>query len=295
MAGKFVVKKGSTGKFRFNLVATNGQVVATSEAYESKASAMTGIRAVKSLAADAVLDDQTVPAAAAGKVAAAPRKAAAAGGKPAGGACGYSSNVGLFGGPAERRGCGQTIPPGDAGSASPSVELPAGGSTLAVTATDSDGALAQYGPAIILGGRSPDGTSSPPSGAILVSTKGKSSVTSSASLKNVATGPFTADAVRSTCSTSRSGLKASTAITRGVVVTATDAKGNPKSSKAVPAKPSVNHSITGKVSNGDKFKIVLNEQKKSRDGTITVVAVHLYLLGPIAKGDVVVAESHCRV
>jgi uncharacterized protein len=43
MAAKFVLKKGSTGKFRFNLVATNGQVIATSEAYESKASAIKGI------------------------------------------------------------------------------------------------------------------------------------------------------------------------------------------------------------------------------------------------------------
>ena len=43
MAAKFVLKKGSTGKFRFNLVATNGQVIATSEAYESKASAINGI------------------------------------------------------------------------------------------------------------------------------------------------------------------------------------------------------------------------------------------------------------
>jgi uncharacterized protein YegP (UPF0339 family) len=33
MAAKFVLKKGSTGKFRFNLVATNRQVIATSEAY----------------------------------------------------------------------------------------------------------------------------------------------------------------------------------------------------------------------------------------------------------------------
>lgn len=59
MPGKFVVKKGSTGKFRFNLLSTNGQVVATSEAYSSKASAMGGIRSVKSLAADAVIEDQT--------------------------------------------------------------------------------------------------------------------------------------------------------------------------------------------------------------------------------------------
>ena len=57
--GKFVVKKGTTGKFRFNLLSTNGKVVATSEAYNSKASAMGGIRAVKSLAADAAVEDQT--------------------------------------------------------------------------------------------------------------------------------------------------------------------------------------------------------------------------------------------
>jgi uncharacterized protein YegP (UPF0339 family) len=36
MAAKFVLKKGSTGKFRFNLVAINGQVIATSVAYERK-------------------------------------------------------------------------------------------------------------------------------------------------------------------------------------------------------------------------------------------------------------------
>jgi uncharacterized protein len=31
MAGKFVLTKGSTGKYHFNLVAGNGQVIATSE------------------------------------------------------------------------------------------------------------------------------------------------------------------------------------------------------------------------------------------------------------------------
>jgi uncharacterized protein YegP (UPF0339 family) len=59
--GKFVIKKGSTGKFRFNLVSTNGQIVATSEAYETKASAQAGIRSVKKLAADAVIEDTTTP------------------------------------------------------------------------------------------------------------------------------------------------------------------------------------------------------------------------------------------
>ncbi|MET0227982.1 MAG: YegP family protein [Actinomycetes bacterium] len=59
MAAKFVRKKGSTGKFSFSLVATNGQVIATSEAYESKASAVNGIESVKRNAADAAIDDQT--------------------------------------------------------------------------------------------------------------------------------------------------------------------------------------------------------------------------------------------
>lgn len=75
MPGKFVVKKGSTGKFRFSLVSTNGQVVATSEAYNSKASAMNGIKAVRNLAPDADVEDQTTRAWAAGEE---ERKAAAA-------------------------------------------------------------------------------------------------------------------------------------------------------------------------------------------------------------------------
>ena len=75
MPGKFVIKKGSTGKFRFSLVSTNGQIVATSEAYNSKASAMNGIKSVQKLAADAAIEDQTTKEWAAGEEA---RKAAAA-------------------------------------------------------------------------------------------------------------------------------------------------------------------------------------------------------------------------
>ena len=75
MPGKFVVKKGTTGKFRFSLLSTNGQIVATSEAYNSKTSAMNGVKSVRSLAADATLEDQTTKEWAAGADA---RKAAAA-------------------------------------------------------------------------------------------------------------------------------------------------------------------------------------------------------------------------
>lgn len=79
-AAKFVVKKGTTGKFRFSLVSTNGQIVATSESYNSKASAMGGIRSVQKLAATAEVEDQTTAAFAkaqeAAKAATATRKAA---------------------------------------------------------------------------------------------------------------------------------------------------------------------------------------------------------------------------
>jgi uncharacterized protein len=59
VAAKFVLKKGSTGKFHFNLVAGNGQVIATSETYESKAAALNGIESVQKNAPVAQLDDQT--------------------------------------------------------------------------------------------------------------------------------------------------------------------------------------------------------------------------------------------
>jgi hypothetical protein len=213
-----------------------------------------------------------------------------------GGACGYYTKVGLFGGPPELRGCGQTIPPGDEKSASPSVTLPPGGSGTAITAEDPDGAVAVYGPAVIFGGKPIQDANAPlpPSGPMAVSTKGKTSVTSTASVKDVGPGPFTADAVRSTCTSSASGAKGSTTISKGRVVTATDADGNPTKVESVPSRPEPNFTLKGKIPTGDKFKAVFNEQKVKRDGSITVNAVHLYLLGPTAVGDVVIAQSYAK-
>jgi uncharacterized protein len=56
---KFVVKKSSNGQFRFNLVASNGQVVATSESYRRKDSAMSTIASIQQNAAAATIDDET--------------------------------------------------------------------------------------------------------------------------------------------------------------------------------------------------------------------------------------------
>jgi uncharacterized protein YegP (UPF0339 family) len=59
MAGTFELYKDKAGKFRFRLKASNGQVIVSGEAYESKASAMNGIASVQKSAADARVDDQT--------------------------------------------------------------------------------------------------------------------------------------------------------------------------------------------------------------------------------------------
>ena len=56
---KFVVSKGSNGQFRFNLVASNGQVVATSETYQRKDSALNTIASIQKNAVSATVEDQT--------------------------------------------------------------------------------------------------------------------------------------------------------------------------------------------------------------------------------------------
>jgi uncharacterized protein YegP (UPF0339 family) len=83
MPGKFVVKKGPTGKFRFSLVSTNGQVVASSQAYETKRAAMAGVASVQKLAAGATVVDTTVAAAAPAKSAPKPAARKPAARKPA--------------------------------------------------------------------------------------------------------------------------------------------------------------------------------------------------------------------
>ena len=47
------------GKFRFRLKAGNGQIIASSEAYESKAAAQNGIKSVRTNAPTGRIDDQT--------------------------------------------------------------------------------------------------------------------------------------------------------------------------------------------------------------------------------------------
>ena len=56
---KFVVRAVPSG-VKFDLKATNGQVIATSEVYDTKAACLNGVESVKKNAAAAKIEDQTV-------------------------------------------------------------------------------------------------------------------------------------------------------------------------------------------------------------------------------------------
>lgn len=58
MAGKFVINKAKNGQFYFNLVASNGEIILTSEMYKAKSSCTNGIESVKKNAGDDKLFDR---------------------------------------------------------------------------------------------------------------------------------------------------------------------------------------------------------------------------------------------
>ncbi len=199
--------------------------------------------------------------------------AAAAGGGVAGGAFGYRTSVGLFGGAPATRG------------PAPTVTLPAQGSATPITATAAT-ATAQFGPAIIF-----------ESGKLDVSTQGTTSprsVTSSATVQNPGPPPFSATSAASTCTADASGVKGSATIVGGTVVTKTDGDSNPVTTANVPANPTPNFEIKGTLDVvGDSFRWVFNEQIVGSDGSITVNAAHEYLLGPVAVGELIIGQSRC--
>lgn len=57
--GKFLVKKTNTG-IKFDLKATNGQTIGTSEVFTTKAACLNSIASVQKNAPDAPIEDQTV-------------------------------------------------------------------------------------------------------------------------------------------------------------------------------------------------------------------------------------------
>ncbi len=59
MAGKIVITKNKKGQYHFNLMAQNGQVIASSETYPDKQSAMKGIASIVKNAPTAKIVDDT--------------------------------------------------------------------------------------------------------------------------------------------------------------------------------------------------------------------------------------------
>lgn len=57
MAAKFEIIKDHAGKFRFHLKAPNGEIIAASQGYETKASAERGVEAIKAHAPGANVED----------------------------------------------------------------------------------------------------------------------------------------------------------------------------------------------------------------------------------------------
>ena len=58
MAGKFEIFQDKSGGYRFNLLASNGQVVASGESYDTHAGAVQGTEAVQRAAAGAAVVDR---------------------------------------------------------------------------------------------------------------------------------------------------------------------------------------------------------------------------------------------
>ncbi len=56
---RFAKKKTPSGKFRFNLTASNGQIVGTSQSYASESGCGNGMKSVAECAPGAGMDDQT--------------------------------------------------------------------------------------------------------------------------------------------------------------------------------------------------------------------------------------------
>lgn len=171
--------------------------------------------------------------------------------------------------------------------------------TLASDASNSpaassvDEAEAQYGPGVLFR-----------SGPIKVTAKGalgssgyattSSSVTGHPN-ENERPGPFLYDGVKSRCSTSESGTDVSVTITNGFVQKHDPGTGEPMPDEPVPTNPAPGHTIEGTMEVGDDFRITFNEQVMSDDGSLTVYAAHLQLLGPTAVGDLFIAQSVCGI
>ncbi|MGH9152911.1 MAG: choice-of-anchor P family protein, partial [Acidimicrobiales bacterium] len=197
----------------------------------------------------------------------------------AGGAFGYHASVSFFGGAPVVRG------------PAPAVTLPVTGSSSPITQTVESGE-ARAGPAVLF-------LSGPITARTQGTTGAEGSVTSSVSITGATEDPpwpFRYEAIRSTCSASPAGTTGSTTITGGTLATSFDDEGEPAATEAIGTSPAPNTERSGTLDHiGDSFRVVFNEQVRAADGSLTVNAVRLSMLGPTAVGELVIGQSRCGV
>lgn len=171
----------------------------------------------------------------------------------------------------------------------PTVTLPAAGGDESASAPS---ASVVYGPANLF-----------TSGPLTVATEGTAgSVTSTATIENVNTSGqeiFTADNLASTCTASEGDVSGSSTITNGTLITNggdPDVEGD-ETVVEIPTDPDPNTAYEGTLAPAvnDNFRYVFNEQIENPDGSLTVNAVHGYLLGPTAVGDIIAGQVVCGV
>jgi hypothetical protein len=230
-------------------------------------------------------------------------------------ACGYWSNVSLFGGPYGSQGC----PPQSSGYATANSLSPAATWEYGVpkTVTDNNGAKATYGPAVMVSSPYDPNDNLTNTGQLSAKTSGTTTVSAQAKAIAVGPSPFwtqtpssappyaepaksasydgTIGFVRANCSASSSTTKSgSVKIKNGRVDVSTDADGSPTKTVVVPDPTPRNYRVDFTIDNvGDHGYIIFNERIKNADGSLTVNASHMYMQGPIALGEVIIGQVKC--
>ena len=235
-------------------------------------------------------------------------------------ACAYWVNVNIFGSGYSTQGCApQTNSGASANTLAPSLTLPAAGGML--SASDTDGAKSIYsGVATFFSSPYDPNDNLTNSGRLDVSVAGSASaVQATAKAETVGPSPFwtrspssaapyaepaksgssydgSTGFVESKCQGSGSTEVGTVTIKNGFVDTVTGTNGYPTQTVAVPNPTPVNHRINFVMHNeGDSGYIIFNERIANADGTLTVNAVHMYMQGPSAFGDLIIGKTICGI
>jgi len=129
---------------------------------------------------------------------------------------------------------------------------------------------------------------------LMARTGGTTTVQSTALATNVGPQQFYARSVLATCVAGRSGTTTAVQLVDAVVVTSTYSFGIPRTSVAIPTNPAPDYTVPFTIDNvGDHGRVVFNERIVNADGSTTVNAVHMYMEGPIAVGDMVISQARC--